>query len=144
MKALISATGSKGQALPTGYPGLCRLYLPRPIRQESELDNAIEIVDALAGHELNPEQEDYLEAVSTFIEQYERSTRKPRKTRTGVSLLKFLLDQHEMTAADLSRLLGGSRGLGAMILRGERRLTVAHIRRVSEHFGVPADLLIGR
>ncbi|MCX6925195.1 MAG: hypothetical protein NT154_18575 [Verrucomicrobia bacterium] len=32
-----------------------------------------------------------------------------------------------MSAADLSRFLGGDRSMGAKLLRGERRLTVDHI-----------------
>ena len=143
MKVLIASAQTKCQSLPATYLDLCGIYLPRPIHQASDLESATEMADDLAGHELNPEQQDYLEAVSTFIEQYERRTRQPRKIRNGLSFLKFLLDQNEMTAADLSRLLGGSRGLGAMILRGERKLTVGHVRRIAETFGVPADLLIG-
>ena len=45
-----------------------------------------------------------------------------------------------MSAADLSRLLGGSRNLGAMILRGERKLTLNHVRTLSRRFHVSADL----
>ena len=47
-----------------------------------------------------------------------------------------------MTAADLARLLGAHRSLGAMILRGERQLTLAHIRTLVRHFKVPADLFL--
>jgi len=47
-----------------------------------------------------------------------------------------------LTAADLSRLLGGSRNLGAMILRGERKLTLNHVRTLARHFHVSADLFL--
>jgi antitoxin component HigA of HigAB toxin-antitoxin module len=46
--------------------------------------------------------------------------------------LRHLLDESGMSAADLSRLLGGSQNLGAMILRGDRNLIVAHIRKLAE------------
>jgi len=47
-----------------------------------------------------------------------------------------------MSAADLSRLLGGSRNLGAMILRGERKLTLNHVKILARRFGVSSDLFI--
>ena len=47
-----------------------------------------------------------------------------------------------MNAADLARLLGVHRTLGAMILRGERKLTLNHVRTLARHFGVSADLFL--
>jgi HTH-type transcriptional regulator/antitoxin HigA len=60
----------------------------------------------------------------------------------GVDVLKHLLDEHGLTAADLSRLVGGSRNLGAMILRGERNLTLPHVRKLAAHFKVGAELFV--
>ena len=50
--------------------------------------------------------------------------------------------EHGLAAADLSRILGGSRNLGAMILRGERKLTLKHVRTLVKHFRVSADLFL--
>jgi antitoxin component HigA of HigAB toxin-antitoxin module len=47
-----------------------------------------------------------------------------------------------MNGADLSRVLGGSRNLGAMIFRGERNLTVDHIRKIAEYFQVSPEIFI--
>lgn len=58
------------------------------------------------------------------------------------TVLAHLLEEHDLTAADLSRLLGGSRNLGAMILRGERNLTLAHIRKLAAHFRVSSEVFI--
>ena len=52
------------------------------------------------------------------------------------------MTEHNMNGADLSRILGGSRNLGAMILRGDRNLTVAHIRKLATYFKVSAELFI--
>jgi len=46
-----------------------------------------------------------------------------------------------MTASDLGRLLG-QRQLGATILRGDRKLSKTHIRRLAEHFHVDAGLFL--
>lgn len=47
-----------------------------------------------------------------------------------------------MSAADLARLLDVHRTLGAMILRGERKLTLKHVRTLARHFGVSADVFL--
>ena len=60
---------------------------------------------------LNADQVDYLEAVSSFIEAYDRVRVKWPKT-SPVETLKILLIQHEMSAADLARVLGSDRSLG--------------------------------
>jgi antitoxin component HigA of HigAB toxin-antitoxin module len=41
-----------------------------------------------------------------------------------------VVGQHEMSAADLSRVLGSDRSLGPKLLRGERRLTVDHTSKI--------------
>jgi HTH-type transcriptional regulator/antitoxin HigA len=61
---------------------------------------------------------------------------------SGLDALKHLLEEHEMSAADLSRMLHTSRNLGAMILRGERKLTLNHVRTLARHFGVSADVFL--
>jgi antitoxin component HigA of HigAB toxin-antitoxin module len=55
-------------------------------------------------------------------------------------MLKHLMEARDMNAADLSRLLRGSLNLGAMILRGERKLTLSHVRILAKRFRVSADL----
>ena len=131
--------------LPDDYAGLCRRHLPRPLRDRVDYQNTTEITDAMAGHDLTPDQEDYFDLLCSLIEDYDRE-RLPRPARkiTGLAALRHLLDENAMTAADLARLLGVHRTLGAMILRGERQLTLAHVRTLAERFKVSADLFIDR
>ncbi len=128
--------------LPTSYTALCGIYLPRPIHTAAEAKAATAVVEALAGHKLNRDQEDYLEAVAHFLDEHDRKTQPALRRADGLSVLKQLLEDRAMSGADLSRILGGSRTLGPMILRGERRLTADHIRTLAKAFGVnPAVLL---
>ena len=91
--------------LPRSYEEMMRFHLLRPIHDKVELGNALEILDALAGHRLNREQEDYFDALSTLVEAYERQ-HVPGTRRRGIDLLRHLLEANAMNAADLSRLLG--------------------------------------
>jgi HTH-type transcriptional regulator/antitoxin HigA len=127
--------------LPKDYVGLCRVLIPRPIHDKVEFKNVTEITDAMAGHALTPDQEDYFDLLCRLIEDYEKERVDAPKV-TVREALQHLLDAHDMSAADLARLLNVHRTLGAMILRGERKLTLNHVRTLARHFGVSADMFL--
>ena len=141
----MKTTGLKSEfaRLPKDYAALCRLHMPRPIRDKVDFENVTEITDAMAGHKLTTDQEDYFDLLCRLIEDYEKehTSLVPPKV-SGLEALQHLLDARDMTAADLARLLDVHRTLGAMILRGDRQLTLSHVRTLARHFGVPADLFV--
>ena len=65
-------TAYRFQDLPKTYRELVAILPPRPIHTEAEYDEAQEMIDALAGFDLNTDQADYLEAITTFFSAYER------------------------------------------------------------------------
>jgi HTH-type transcriptional regulator/antitoxin HigA len=127
--------------LPKNYAGLCRVLTPRPIHDKVEFQNVTEITDAMAGHAFTPDQEDYFDLLCRLIEDYEKERVDAPKVSVREAL-QHLLDAHGMSAADLARLLDVHRTLGAMILRGERKLTLNHVRTLTRHFGVSADVFL--
>jgi antitoxin component HigA of HigAB toxin-antitoxin module len=124
---------------PKDYAGLCKLLLPRPIHDQQELENVSEMAQAMAGHKLSRDQADYFDLLCKLIEEYEKEE-IPAAKASGLEVLRHLLAEQGMSGGDLSRLLGVHRTLGPMILRGERKLTVEHIRILSAYFSVSADL----
>ena len=130
-------------ALPKNYDALCRLLLPRPIHDAVDYTNVAEVADAMAlwRDDFTRDQADYFDLLCSLLEEYDAKKVK-WPVLSPVELLKHILNERNLTAADLSRLLGGSRNLGAMILRGERHLTAAHVRTLSRHFAVSADLFL--
>src|SRR6266704_1388876 len=130
-------------AVPKTYRELCQFYLPRPIHDDREDTIATEMMNALAVFpKLNKEQQDYLDVLTEFVDSYDKAkaTKWPRVT--GLDVLKHLSAEHQLNGADLSRILGGSRNLGAMILRGDRNLTLAHVRKLAKRFRVTPELFI--
>ncbi len=127
--------------LPKEYAGLCQILTPRPIHDKVEFQNVTDLTDAMAGHKLTPDQEDYFDLLCRLIQDYEKEHLEAPKV-TALQALQHLLEAHNMTAADLARLLAVHRTLGAMILRGERKLTLNHVRTLARHFGVSADLFL--
>jgi HTH-type transcriptional regulator/antitoxin HigA len=129
--------------IPKTYRELCQLYLPRPIHDDAEDAEATGMMNALAVFtRLNAEQKDYFDVLTDFVDEFDKGKHVEWPKITGREVLKQLLEENGMTAADLSRMLRTSRNLGAMILRGERKLTLKHVRILAQHFRVSADLFL--
>jgi HTH-type transcriptional regulator/antitoxin HigA len=128
--------------IPASYAELVGLFMPRPLHDEVDYRNALGVMDAMAGFEMNSDQEDYFDAIATFVEKYEAEHHTIAGAKmTPVELIRSLLEEHGMSESDLGRLLG-DRSLGHRILSGERELSKAHIRVLAEHFSLnPAMLL---
>jgi len=127
------------------YAELVAVLPPRPIHDDEEFEAVVNMIGRLVGYELNADQGDYLQALMTFHDQYE--AQHPRTGAdlgepSGLDLLHELLQRHEMSGADLSRLLGVSPNLGPMILRGERSITAEHARKLSQHFKLHPGVFI--
>lgn len=128
--------------LPKRYAALVAMFPPRPIHDDVDLANAAEMIDRLAGFVLNSDQEDYLEAIATFVEAYEAERFPLDDSRlTPLDALKALVAEHGMSASDVGRLLG-NRTLGTAILSGRRALSKAHIKKLAEHFKVEPGLFL--
>ena len=76
--------------LPKTYEELVGLHVPRPIGDKVAYENTVAIVDALAGHTLNRDQEDYLEILSDLIEYYEEENLPALPKLSGTNLLRIV------------------------------------------------------
>ncbi|MBM3874617.1 MAG: transcriptional regulator [Verrucomicrobia bacterium] len=127
--------------IPKSYAGLMGLHLLRPIRDQVDAHNASEMIDLLAGHSLNSEQADYLDLLSDLYEKWE-NTQFPLSRATGSELLRLILAERNEGGTDLARLLEVDASLAYRLLRGERQLTAAQIRKVADAYGIdPVALL---
>jgi antitoxin component HigA of HigAB toxin-antitoxin module len=61
---------------------------------------------------------------------------------SGLDSLKYLMEQNEMNASDLARLLGVHASMGSKILNAERSLTVDHLNKLAKRFHVSSALFI--
>ena len=142
MKTAKSTSLALSAKLPTRYAELVALHMPRPIHDRVAHDNTVEVIDALAGHKLNADQEDYLELLSQLVETYEAAHLTPYPEVKGINALKFLLSENQLTGDDFAKLLTVDRSTAYKILKGTRNLTTEHIRILGERFSVSAELLI--
>lgn len=137
----VRQTATPYTKIPKTYAGLMGLHLLRPIRDQVDADNAAEMIDLLAGHALNAEQDDYLDLLSDLYEKWE-SIQFPLSRATGSELLRLVLAERNEGGGDLAKLLGIDVSLAYRILRGERQLTAVQIRTVADSYSLdPVALL---
>ena len=77
-----------------------------------------------------------------LIAAYEES-KWPRRRPSTAELIRHLMDQHELTRAEMIPLLGTPSRVSE-VLRGKKELSLAMVQRLRARFGVPADVLIPR
>src|SRR2546428_4083437 len=88
--------------VPKTYRELCQLYLPRPIHDDAEDVEATEMMNALAVFpKLNAEQRDYLNVLTEFVDAYDKAKAVRWPKIKGLDVLKHLMAEHNMNAADL-------------------------------------------
>lgn len=134
---------SRFDHVPKTFDQLNAAHALRPIQDDVDLENAMEVVDKLAAMpKRTKDQKDYLETLSTLIEKYE-AEHDPIQTKdlSVIEIIQSLMEGREMSASDLGRVLG-SRELGTVILRGGRRLSKSHILKLAEHFSVSPALFL--
>jgi len=131
----------------TTYAELVREFPPRPIHTKKQHDATMEVVRKLAVRgedDLSRDETDYLDALTTFLEQYDRAYAlkdRGRKKKTPLEWLKNAMKVTGMIPADLGRLLG-NQSLASQILLGKRQLSKDHIRKLADHFGVSTDVFL--
>lgn len=142
MKAKAAPSTKTFDQLPKTYAGLVAWHMPRPLRDKSEYENAVEIVDQLAGHNLNADQDDYLDLLSNLVADYEDEHVKPLRKIRGIDALRYILKENTQTGDDLAALLKVERSVAYRILNGTRNLTADHIRILAKRFHVSGDLFL--
>src|SRR3982074_555753 len=109
------------------------------IQNDAEHAQAKVLVEKLMGSKNSADQARML-AQARLIEAYER-VRWPRRAPSLPDLLKFLMDQHGLSRADLVPLLGTPSRVSE-VLTGKRELSMSMVRKLRDRFHVSADLLI--
>jgi antitoxin component HigA of HigAB toxin-antitoxin module len=137
----MTTTKPSSQTLPADFMAMVKLHPLMAVNDDVGYENAMEYIDALTSiPRPSKGQADYLEALSVLVGAYADEHWEIRKLKPHV-LLKALVNERAMSASALGRVLG-ERTLGPKLVSGERELSKAHIRKLSDFFGVRADLFL--
>ena len=138
------ATMTRRQNDIDGYMELIHQLPLRPIRNDKELDRAIAVIDALLDREkLTLAEQDYLDVLGNLVERYENAHDPINGDNlTEGQMLRFLIDQKDVTQADTARATGIGESRISEVLSGKRQLTRAQIEKLAAYFHVsPAVFL---
>jgi HTH-type transcriptional regulator / antitoxin HigA len=112
------------------------------IRNEREYDLAVERLNSLLD-EVGTDEEHplytLLDTLGTLIHAYEEE-HHPIPKCSGTDVLRFLMEEHSLTQADLPEI--GSQSVISDILRGKRELSVRQIRALAMRFHVSPAVFI--
>ena len=75
----------------------------------------------------------YLESVIHFLDEYE--VKSFPSAASPEDVLRFLMDQHQLTQSDLAADFGGQ-SVVSNIINGKRQLTREHIEKLSRKFSI--------
>lgn len=81
-----------------------------------------------------------LRAQAQLIESYE-AARWPRRKAKPAEIIRYLMDQHGLSRADMIPLLGTASRVSE-VLNGKKPLSMSMVQRLRARFGIPADLLL--
>ncbi len=105
-----------------------------------DYEAAIKMVEYLIEHE--PDSP-LVNMLTTQIDEYEDNAPEFAEFNAriaagshGISLLRILMDQHGLKQTDFEAEIG-QRSLVSRILKGERTLTLDHMRNLSKRFNIP-------
>jgi antitoxin component HigA of HigAB toxin-antitoxin module len=115
----------------------------RPIRTDEDHRAALAAIEARWGAPDGGAEAEELDILLALVEIYE-AKRWPIETREQfdpIDVLHYAIDELGHSQAELSQLLG-SRSRASEVLSRRRALTVDMIRRISDAWKIPADLLV--
>jgi HTH-type transcriptional regulator / antitoxin HigA len=112
----------------------------KPIKTVADYEAALKEIELLWNAEEGSEDGDRLEILVTLVEAYE-DVHFPMGMPSPIDAIKFRLEQQGLDAKALIGVIG-NRTRVYEVLRGDRPLSLAMIRRLHEKFKIPAEVLI--
>lgn len=109
------------------------------IDNDGELARAHKLIDRLMD---SGEADDIarLRAQARLIAAYEEE-KWPRRAPRTADVIRYLMDQHGLTRADMIPILGTASRVSE-VLSGKKGLSMTMVQRLRARFGVPADVLL--
>jgi HTH-type transcriptional regulator / antitoxin HigA len=112
----------------------------KPIRTKRDYGAALAEVERLWGSKSGTRDGDRLDVLATLIDAYE-AEHYPMDPPDPIEAIKFRMEQQGLTRRDLEAIIG-TRTRIAEVLNRKRGLSIAMIRRLHEHLGISAEVLI--
>ncbi len=112
----------------------------KPVRTKADYKRAYAEVERLWGAKTGTPEGDRLDILATLIDAYE-TEHYPLDPPDPIEAIKFRMEQQGLSRKDLEPLIG-TRTRVAEVLNRKRGLSIGMIRRLHDHLGISAEVLI--
>src|SRR5579862_4698714 len=112
----------------------------KPIRTKADYEKALARIGRLWGAKSGTREGDRLDVLATLIDAYENE-HYPMDPPDPIEAIKFRMEQQGLSRKDLEPLIG-TRTRVAEVLNRKRSLSIGMIRRLHDHLGISAEVLI--
>ena len=112
----------------------------RPIRNESDYQEALREIELLFNAAPNTPEYDRLDVLSTLVEAYEKK-HIPIEIPDPIEAIYYYMEARGWSRIDLESCLG-NRARVSEVLSRKRSLTLDMIRKLNQELKIPAEILI--
>ncbi|MBO0936297.1 transcriptional regulator [Fibrella sp. HMF5335] len=112
----------------------------KPLKSESDYQEALKRIDQLVDCLDNTEQADELDVISILVESYENE-HYPIAPPDPIDAIRFRMEQTGMSEKEIAAYLGGEQNADA-ILNHRQPLTLEIIKRLYQQLHIPAESLL--
>ncbi len=112
----------------------------KPIRNESDYQNALERLEAIFDAKRGTDEGDELEILAIVIDHYENEN-FPIGMPDPISAINFRMEQLGLKQKDLVEMIGFKSRVSE-IMNKKRKLTLEMIRNLNEKLHIPTEVLI--
>jgi HTH-type transcriptional regulator/antitoxin HigA len=139
---VVSRPGKKAAVDAKECQHLLGRSMPRVIRTESENEHYFKLLEQLdaRGAELSSAEKELADLLTLLIEDFEERRYK-LKPSSPVEVLQELLRANGLKQKDLVDVFD-TPSIVSEVIRGKRRLTTSHIRKLSQRFQVSPELFL--
>jgi HTH-type transcriptional regulator/antitoxin HigA len=112
----------------------------RPIRTQTDYEEALREIEHLFDAPQNTSEYDRLDILSSLVEAYEKK-HFPIELPDPIEAIHYYMDTRGWSRRDLESCLG-SRARVSEVLSRKRSLSLEMIRKLNQELGIPAEILI--
>ncbi|HPA36426.1 MAG TPA: helix-turn-helix domain-containing protein [Chitinophagales bacterium] len=111
-----------------------------PITTKKQYENALEKIELLIDCKEGSKEEQYLEAISILVHEYEKK-QYPILPLDPIESIKYKMQQSGLSQQDIAKYFGG-KNRASEVLNGKRKLTLKMVKALYNNLQIPAEVLL--